>query len=509
MRVFLTGVTGTMGRKSLDFLRPEHDLALTALVQDTEKDRRIIQKYADMENLEVVYGDLTRYEDVRRCVKGADLIVHMGALVSPRADYFPAEARKVNVGSIRNILRALRELHQEETTRLVWIGSVAQTGDRMPPIHWGRVGDPIKPSIYDYYAVSKVEAERLVVESGLRRWASLRQSGIMGPAMGKIRDAIIFHNPFDNVLEYCSDDGAGRLVRNLCRLAADDALEESFWNHIYNIGGGKDCRISGYDLYRRAYEMLGIRNLDRVLDPKRAALRNFHGQYYLDSDKLERHLHFRHDSIAYFFESFLQDSRIPPGFVKGLCSLPWMDRAVSSLIAGKFDKLALSEHGTMRFIRENMEPQIEAYWGSRKNWERIPGKVSDFPHFQHWDQVVWIDHGYDEAKKESELDIEEVRHAAHFRGGELLSASMEKGDWRTKLTFRCAFGHVFEASPRLVLEGGHWCPECERKSWNYGKRAKVDPFFAQVWDPLHEDTEMREYPKAAGIEGEREHEPLL
>ena len=79
--------------------------------------------------------------------------------------------------------------------------------------------------------------------------------------------------------------------------------------------------------------------------------------------------------------------------------------------------------------------------------------------------------------------------------GECLSDTMAQGDWRSKLTFRCAFGHTFDASPRLVLEGGHWCPECERKSWNYGARAKADPFFAQVWNPLHDPDEMREYPK--------------
>jgi len=27
-------------------------------------------------------------------------------------------------------------------------------------------------------------------------------------------------------------------------------------------------------------------------------------------------------------------------------------------------------------------------------------------------------------------------------------------DWRQKLKFKCAFGHGFEASPRLILEGG-------------------------------------------------------
>ena len=109
--------------------------------------------------------------------------------------------------------------------------------------------------------------------------------------------------------------------------------------------------------------------------------------------------------------------------------------------------------------------------------------------------MIRLDHGYDEEKPENELALEDMKGAAEFRGGELLSTEMETGNWSKKLTFRCAFGHTFTASPRLVLEGGHWCPECERKSWNYGNRAKVDPFFAQVWNPLHEPDELREYPK--------------
>ncbi len=108
-----------------------------------------------------------------------------------------------------------------------------------------------------------------------------------------------------------------------------------------------------------------------------------------------------------------------------------------------------------------------------------------------------IDHGYDESKPESELTLEDVRKAAEFRGGACLSDKMQKGDWSGKLKFRCAFGHEFDASPRLVLEGGHWCPVCERESWNYQNRAKVDPFFAQVWHPLHsKDETPRVYPKA-------------
>ncbi len=72
---------------------------------------------------------------------------------------------------------------------------------------------------------------------------------------------------------------------------------------------------------------------------------------------------------------------------------------------------------------------------------------------------------------------------------------MKTGDWKTPLEFTCQFGHHFKGSPRLILEGGHWCDECERKSWNYGKRAHKDKFFAQVWNPLHNENETREYPK--------------
>ena len=154
-----------------------------------------------------------------------------------------------------------------------------------------------------------------------------------------------------------------------------------------------------------------------------------------------------------------------------------------------------SEHGTKYWIDNNMEDHIDAYWGSKKAWERIPEKPSEMEAFTDWNKVVKIDHGYDESKPESELCFEDMKGAVEFRGGMLLSDSMEKGDWEKKLKMKCAFGHEFEASPRLILEGGHWCPVCERESWNYGNRAKVDPFFAQVWNPLHEENETREYKK--------------
>jgi hypothetical protein len=109
--------------------------------------------------------------------------------------------------------------------------------------------------------------------------------------------------------------------------------------------------------------------------------------------------------------------------------------------------------------------------------------------------VIKLDHGYDENKPVSELNIEDMKGAAAFRGGECLSAEMETGNWTDKLDFKCAFGHTFNASPKLVLEGGHFCPQCERETWNYKERAKREPFFAQVWNPIQGKDDGREYTK--------------
>ena len=77
-------------------------------------------------------------------------------------------------------------------------------------------------------------------------------------------------------------------MKNLCVFYHDGTLDESFWGHIYNIGGGESCRISTYEMFRVMFGLIGITDLDRIFSPKKIATRNFHGQYFLDSDRLEQ-----------------------------------------------------------------------------------------------------------------------------------------------------------------------------------------------------------------------------
>ncbi|MCL2210588.1 MAG: NAD(P)-dependent oxidoreductase [Treponema sp.] len=494
-RIFLSGVTGAMGFPTLKALLGDKDeVELVLLARPSDLNKKKLKPYSGMAGVTIVWGDLTNYSDIKTCVHNADVVLHLGALVSPKADYVPKLTMQTNYGSTANIIRAVKELNQVDSTRIVNIGTVAETGERVPPIHWGRVGDPIKPAVFDYYAISKTAAERHLIDSGLR-WVSLRQTGIIGPVMADIEDPIMFHQGLDNVLEYASDRDSATMLRNLCSKERKGTLGGDFWGHIFNIGGGEGCRVSAYNLYKKLFGMIGITNLSHVMESNWSGLRNFHGQYYLDSDKLNNILNFRSDSMEYFYEAYLKKLGGIASMARIFTKLPGGQKAMGGIIKSRFHKLAKSENGTLRFVEENMEDHIAVFWGSREAYQAIP-PMDKFVPFSDWNTVVHIDHGYDEKKPEAELNLNDMKEASKFRGGECLSKDMMTGNWTEKLKYRCAFGHEFEASPRLVLEGGHWCPVCERESWNYYERAKVDPFFAQVWYPLHSKNEKEwKFPK--------------
>ena len=491
-RIFLTGATGSMGFMGMQaLLKDSEKQDLIILARPSEKNKVMLTPFTNVQGLKIEWGDLNNYEDVFRCVEQSDIILHVGALVSPEADYYPEQTMKVNYGSTMNIISAIKEQNRENEVRLVYIGTVAQTGDRMPPIHWGRVGDPLKPSVFDYYAVSKIASERAVIESGLKYWVSLRQTGILSSKMSRTEDAIMFHNCLDNVLEYVSDRDSAVLLRNICKELPDD-----FWQHVYNIGGGENCRVSGFDMYEQLFKRIGIKKMSHIFDSKWFAIRNFHGQYYLDSDKLENYLHFRSGGMEYFYELYLKQIGLQASLSRIICKLPGGSKMVGSVVKKRFLKLARAEHGPLRFIEENIEEKISAYFISREEWEKIPD-IDEMQHFSDWDSVTMIKHGYDETLPENCLSLCDVNEAAVFRGGKCLSPKMKTGDWQTKLMFACAFGHEFEISPRAALHAGHWCPVCERESWNFHETAKVNPYFAQVWYPLHDENEtVHTYPKA-------------
>ena len=469
-RIFLTGATGTMGWAGLQELLQYPDrYDVSVLARPSKKNK---QKLAPLESkIHVVWGDLTNYEDVRKGVTGADYVLHVGGMVSPKADYYPKETLRVNVTAAENIVNAILEQPNRDEIKVVYIGSVAETSDRNEPLHWGRCGDPVFASAFDYYAVSKIAAERIFADSGLRHWVSLRQSGILYPAILKNFDPIMFHVPIRGVLEWATVEDSGRLLERVCR----DSVPDDFWNRFYNISSGPQYRMTNYDFETRVLKAVYCPKPEKIFDANWFALKNFHGQYYLDADILEHYLHFRANIPLDDYFQQMSDS-LPKIFRLAKIAPAPIIKAATRMLAHK------KTYGTQYWIKHHDEARINAYFGGIEQWRAIPS-------WPHWnlsepadvEEARHIEHGYDETKPLSQLTWEELQAAAVFRGGRLVSESYS-GNPSQQLVWECHDGHRFKASPKLVLEGGHWCADCLSDHWdNFTEVAKHNPFFAQVF----------------------------
>lgn len=465
--VLLTGATGSMGSATLRELFDRRDrFDLVLLARDSKHGRQFLRQYLRAPGVRIVWGDLRDYDSVLDAVTGADIVLHTAALVSPAADRDRELTEAINVGSVRNILRAIKAQPDPDAVKLVTVGSVAMTGSRLPPIHWGRVGDPITPAIGDHYAVSKIEAERLVVESGLQHWASVRQTFICIPNLLILLHPILFHQPVNTVFEFVTARDSGRLMANAC----EDDVPDDFWRRVYNIGGGESCRVGYVEYLDRIFGVLGIGRLSQLTERHWFALKNFHCQWYLDSDVLEGYLHFRRDGLEEYVAHVA-------------ASAPWYLRMGFARIVPRtlirslvMKRLARQPEGPLHWIESNDRAKVEAFFGSREAWQRIPG----------WDQPIPVpsppmplDHGFDGALPDAQIGLGEARLAAKFRGGSCLSPEMREGDLYTPLRWKCVRGHEFEATPYLVLRAGHWCPECDPPPWD-AEWVAANPFLAQV-----------------------------
>lgn len=460
--VFLTGATGNMGREAVKRIAAMRDtVRLRVLIRPEEKSHPVVRDILRRNLAEIQWGDLTDAASIREGVEGADVVLHVGALVSPLADRLPPElVTKVNVGGARNIVDAIHAVSNPATTRLVYIGTVAETGSRNAPVHWGRCGDPIKISTYDHYAVTKTRAEAIIAQSGITHWVSLRQSGMAHYDMWKIFDPIMFHNPLNGVFEWSTANDSGRLMAAMCA----DHLPDELWRGFYNIGGGSASRVVNHEFMERT-----MPNYRAVLKPHWFATRNFHGQWYADSDRLEALVPFREQSLAQYFEQAPQ-------------KMPWIARAMPKLMPGmiskRIEKLARGPDGSLNWFETNDEAKINAYFGSRAAWEAIPRHWDSFRFAQPSRDIALLDHGYDEQRSPENWRVDDLRQAADFRGGKCLATTFHGPD--SPVEWISASGHRFKMTPRLYLKGGHWCPTAMLDPKSYAVEASRNAFLAQV-----------------------------
>lgn len=464
-RVFLTGASGSMGGEAFkELLRRRDKYDIVILLRPSKKNKKAFARYEDQEGIKIVWGDLCNPDDVLEAVNGADHVLHPAAFIAPAADRDPPLCKRINCGSTENIIAAIKQQpNNGNDVRFVYVASVAMYGDRLPPIHMVKVGDPLKPSVGDFYATTKIAAEKAVIESDLKYWAVLRQTYIAIPNVLSLMGPILFHQPVNTHIELITSEDAGYgLVQTL-------QAPDEFYGRVYDMGGGPSCRVVFKDYLEQSMRLFGLGDCRKIMPLNWFALRNFHCCWYQDSYVLNEYLgHWRHS---------LKDH-----YRQVQAAIPWYLK-LGARIAPRFMVKAFIKRmaDPLKWMKNNDEEKIKAFFGSREAWERIPD----------WDHAVWDDSAAPEPRKEArpeEYTIKDMQKLAESRGGQCLST--EFSDIKAKLRWKCAFGHEWEATP-MLLKAGHWCPDCAPPPWNYDAIAKVDPLLAQVYYNNHDKNEYQ------------------
>ncbi|MBO9578754.1 MAG: NAD(P)-dependent oxidoreductase [Microbacteriaceae bacterium] len=468
--IFLTGGTGAWGRAALRAFRERGDeFRIIALVRPGKRSDQLSRDFADWPlGLEILPGDLTDPAAVARGISRADVVLHLGGLVSPVADEQPALTTATNVGGIKNIIAAVKALPDPSRVPVIAVGSVAEEGSRLPPHHWGRVGDPIFAAAFDGYAQSKINAERELVDSGLPKWTWLRQTAILHPGLFRTMDPIMTHMPLDGVMEWVSEEDSARLAVAL----SSEGVPEEVWGNIWHVGGGEPWRLTNWQFLNATARALGIEDPRKLFDRNWFALKNFHGSWFTDSDRLNELVPYRKDTVE---AAFARASTVLPASLKGL------SKAAAPLAKQIFRGIAGQHRGTIGAIKRGEEPEIRAFFGSWETWAAI-GDWSTYVPVEPSRRPTVIDHGFDESHPPMSWTPLDYAGAAGFRGGRLASSGsdLERGAIGRPLRWVCAEGHWFRMSPRLVLQGGHWCPDCVQRPDEYARQAEKNKFLAQV-----------------------------
>ena len=356
----MTGGTGNMGWAGFQELYARKErFNIRLLARDSKKNRKLLAPYLSDPSVAVVWGDLTKYEDVLAGVTGSEYVLHVGGMVSPAADYYPEKTLKVNVSAAENVVKAILAQPNASEIKAVYIGSVAQYGDRNPPCHWGSADDPQTPAKFDMYALSKIRSEEIFATAGLAKWVSLRQTGILYPGILSVVNPTAFHVPMGGVLEWATIEDSGRLLAQVC----EDWVPEDFWNKAYNISSGEQYRMTNYEFMTRMLGALGLPSPEKVFEPQWFALKNFHGMWYTDADKLDEILHFRsYTPVDEYFATM--KSKLPWYYSLAFLAPAFAVKKFMKPFA--FEKVM----GTQWWV-DNDPEKFEAYYGSREAYDAI------------------------------------------------------------------------------------------------------------------------------------------
>lgn len=502
MKVALFGVPGNMGSKVLEeLLKEDYISKINLLVNDKKNIKPIIKKLKkSKKEFHITYGTIANIATVKEAINDVDYLINMAAVIPPRSDKEPLSAIEANEIGPQTIVRAFEEMKDHEP-KYIHISTIGVYGDRNYKHPFAEVGDPLLISPFDIYALTKMRGEFTILESDIKCWTVIRQTAMLYDdlMMKNISDGLMFHTCFNTPLEWATAKDSAVLIRNILRRdKAGELNENNFWKHCFNIGGGINNRVTGYDTFKLGFEIIGC-GVEQFFDTNYNSLRNFHGEWYSDFYKLNDLFNYQSDTIEEFWNHVLQTHK----YFK-------LAHIVPKKILKEFviKRLLKDENAPYYWYKHKDEAKMLAYFNGTDKYESInpdwkefnllvknktpEGKDINYSELRN--NITHLDHYFDINKDRSTLTIDDLRKVAEARGGKLLTEDFATGDIYRKVKWMNADGEEFEARPHTVLYCGHWKNISYSKyAWDFDRLAKTDKLVAQVWYDSHEKDENRYY----------------
>jgi UDP-glucose 4-epimerase len=295
MRVLLTGALGNIGTSAVNkLLEQGHHVRCFDI--KTKMNEKSAQRLG--ERIELLWGDISRPDDVSAAVQEQDVIIHLAFIMPPASDNRPEWAREINVGGTHNLLNAMKSL--SPPPKIIFASSFSVFGDTQSQPPPRRASDPVQP--VDNYTHHKVECEKLIQESGLD-WAVFRFGVVPPMSLGGVEELPkMFAFPLDMRIEFIHPQDAGLALANAVGC-------EEVWGKILLIGGGPGGQLYYRDFIGGMMNAMGIGMLpDRAFGSEAAY------SDWLDTDESQRLLNYQQHS----FNDFVQEVASLLGYKKYL-----------------------------------------------------------------------------------------------------------------------------------------------------------------------------------------------
>jgi len=274
-RVLITGGAGSIGKElAISLARKGYQVKAFDIPQ---------ADFSGLNNhgVEVIKGNITDRNSVKKAVKGCDLVLHLAALLPPVSEINREKTFTVNVDGTTHLVDAI--VDDGARARVILTSTVATYGDTTvdkPPI---RVNHPQRPNTV--YSETKVEAEKYVIDAKIPH-SILRVSAVVMPAL--IDPPKWPFLPEQRVEFINRADVVAALLSSV--------EKEEAAGKILNIAGGRSWQMIGKEFVAELYSILDIPTEDAEY-PERPVYCDWY-----DTDESQAILNYQRTPFPLFLE---------------------------------------------------------------------------------------------------------------------------------------------------------------------------------------------------------------